>query len=66
MLRLLLKSGPGPWTLDPEKSGPWKTWETAGYGKMIKRPHVITYQHWKSAKKRLAGKPSEIVVIEAF
>ena len=51
---------------DPEKSGPWKTWETAGYGKMIKRPHVITYQHWKSAKKRLAGKPSEIVVIEAF
>ena len=32
---LVVKPGPGPltWTLknlDPEKSGPWKTWETAG------------------------------------
>ena len=44
--------GPRPWTrtldpglkiLDPEESGPWKTWETAGYGKMIRRPHIITY-----------------------
>ena len=39
---------PGPWTwtlknLDPEESGPLKTWETAGYGKMIRRPHIITY-----------------------
>ena len=34
---------PGPWktstlkNLDPEKPGPWKTWETTGYGKMIRR-----------------------------
>ena len=48
--------GPGPWTLhpdprpgpwildpDPEKPGPWKRWGTAGYGKMIRRPHIIIY-----------------------
>ena len=44
--------GQGPWTraldqdpknLDPEKLRPWKTWETAGYGKMIRRTHIITY-----------------------
>ena len=40
---------PGLWrtctlkNLDPEKPEPWKTWETAGYGKMIRRPHIITY-----------------------
>ena len=37
----------GTWTRtmdpDPKKPGPWKTWETAGYGKMIRRPHIITY-----------------------
>ena len=43
-----LDPGPGPWTrtrknLDPEEPGPWKTWETPGYGKMIRRPHIITY-----------------------
>ena len=60
--------GSGPWTLDPdlEKPGPWKTWETAGYEKMIRRSRIITYYHWKSAKKRLVGKPSEKVVTEAF
>ena len=46
---LLLKPrpGPGPRTRtldpDPEEPGPWKTWQTAGYGKMIRRPHIITY-----------------------
>ena len=41
--------GPGPWktwilkNLNPEEPGPLKTWETAGYGKMIKRPHIRTY-----------------------
>ena len=48
LLRLLLQPGPGPWTqtlknLDPQEPGPWKTWETAGYGKMIRRPHITTY-----------------------
>ena len=42
-----LDPGSGSWTQtlypDPEKPGPWKTWETAGYGKMIRRPHIITY-----------------------
>ena len=44
---LLLKPGPGSWTLDPdpEKPGPWKTWEATGNGKMIRIPHIITYQH---------------------
>ena len=31
---------PGLKNLDPEEPGPWKTWETAGYGKMIRRPHL--------------------------
>ena len=26
-------------TLDPEEPGPWKTWKTAGYGKMIRRTY---------------------------
>ena len=30
-------------TLDPEETGLWKTWETTGYEKMIRRPHIITY-----------------------
>ena len=55
-LDLDLDPGPGPWTLhpdprpgpwildpDPEKPGPWKRWGTAGYGKMIRRPHIIIY-----------------------
>ena len=46
-----LDSDPGPWTriLDPGL-GPWtQTWtldpdpEKPGYGKMIRRPHIITY-----------------------
>ena len=55
---LLLKPGSGSWTrtldpdpekpgsrknLDPQEPGPGKTWETARYGKMIRRPHIITY-----------------------
>ena len=48
LIWLLLKPGPGPWTrtlknLGPEEPGPRKTWETAGYGKMIRRPHIMTY-----------------------
>ena len=34
------------WTqknLDAGKPGHWKTWETAGYGKMIRRTLIITY-----------------------
>ena len=65
--------GPEPWTLDPDPEnldpknpGPWKTWETTGYGKMIRRPHIITYYLWKSAKKRLVSRPSEKVAIEAW
>ena len=34
---------PDPKNLDPEKPGPWKTWEMARYGKMIRRTHIITY-----------------------
>ena len=33
---------------------------------MIRKTHNISYQHWKSVKKRLVSKPSEKVVIEAF
>ena len=49
----ILDPDPGPWTrtlktwtlknLDHEKPRPWKTWETAGYGKMIRRTLIITY-----------------------
>ena len=59
---------PGPWktstlkNLDPEKPGPWKTWETAGYGKMIRRPHIMTYHImteqtiWKSSYRGFLGR----------
>ena len=40
--------------------------ETAGYRKVIRRPHNIIYQNWQSVKKRLVRKPTEKVVIEAF
>ena len=33
---------------------------------MIRRPHNIIYEHWKSVKKRIVSKPSEKVVTEAF
>ena len=64
--------GPAPWTRtlktstlknpDPEKPGPWKTWETAGYGKMIRRPHIMTYHImteqtiWKSSYRGFLGR----------
>ena len=34
---------PDPEKSDTEKPGPWKTWETAGYRKIIRRPHNIIY-----------------------
>ena len=45
---------------DPKKR------RTPGCRKIIRRPHNVIYQHWKSVKKRLGSKPSEKVVIEAF
>ena len=45
---------------------PWKTWETAGCRKMVRKTHNISYWHWKSVKKKPVSKPSEKIAIEAF